>query len=103
MPYNGPVTSGRKGNERTVLNSTQQKQYLTVPSENEIHRAGLPTQTDNDDKNTACFRACTCIAIAFIVCVLMIFVYVILITKFSAEPSINNDSLLAALIEPRHS
>ncbi|ULT80654.1 hypothetical protein L5515_016781 [Caenorhabditis briggsae] len=93
-------------NSRVVsarLFSGNQGQYLTVPSTIFATRANqLQTELPWQGRNILCIKLCACIMLVFLFCVLTVFVYSILLAKFSdSESRMNSDSLLTALVKPK--
>ncbi|CAI2356692.1 unnamed protein product [Caenorhabditis sp. 36 PRJEB53466] len=88
------------------LFSGSEGQYLTVPSTFEATRANTDLQSElpcSGHKNILCVKLCACVAMVFLFCMLIVFVYSILLSKYNNEQKISNDSLLAALVEPKES
>uniref|UniRef100_A0A1I7TCQ9 Col_cuticle_N domain-containing protein n=1 Tax=Caenorhabditis tropicalis TaxID=1561998 RepID=A0A1I7TCQ9_9PELO len=101
-----PVRAQQPRNSRIVtarLHTGNQGQYLTVPSTIYIARANhLQSEPPWQRKNILCIKLCACIVLVFLFCVLTVFIYSILLAKFSdSENRINSDTLLAALVKPK--
>ncbi|EGT30442.1 hypothetical protein CAEBREN_09681 [Caenorhabditis brenneri] len=98
QPRNSRVVTAR-------LHTGNQGQYLTVPSTIYAARANhLQTEPPWQGKNILCIKLCACIVLVFVFCVLTVFIYSILLAKFSnSEVRMNSDSLMADLVKPKES
>uniref|UniRef100_A0A8R1IQC2 Uncharacterized protein n=1 Tax=Caenorhabditis japonica TaxID=281687 RepID=A0A8R1IQC2_CAEJA len=89
----------------TPFVSTNQGHYLTVPSTLEIARTTQrhvrePPWMENEN-NTLFRKLWIYLVLVFLLCVITALGYTFMLTRYDEEPKINNESLLAALVDAR--
>ncbi|CAD6185162.1 unnamed protein product [Caenorhabditis auriculariae] len=70
---------------------SNQTQYLTVPTMESFRGACTAREeslmVESEPSTVFCMKACGCIGIVFLFCLLTVFVYAVLIAKYSASPN----------------